>query len=281
MVWESGPARKVSREPNYFPSSTFDSLLELACCGSIPDSQRSLLLADEAMKLHNLDPLTLRIVVQIHLDDLRELANATADRKGKGRAGEVSDASVAIEAYQTELSRQAQLLTDISMCRSISDAVAADAEVISTLALQEEREAQDRRMAMQLADRIATGDNSTSRPASKTADEDIYGVPAPSRPTTTTHAESSLRVATRHNGTSGISSKEPDCVVCGEKHYSNIVLRECPHTYCRSCLVALFEASTRDEALFPPKCCRIPIPIDICRPLLSPTLTEKVSWQRN
>lgn len=29
-------------------------------------------------------------------------------------------------------------------------------------------------------------------------------------------------------------------------------------------------------AVFPPKCCRIPIPIDICRTLLSPTLTGQL-----
>lgn len=58
-----------------------------------------LLLPAEAMELHDLDLLILRVLVQIQLDDLRGLLNATADRKGKGRAGDVSDASVATSNY--------------------------------------------------------------------------------------------------------------------------------------------------------------------------------------
>ncbi|EPQ53528.1 hypothetical protein GLOTRDRAFT_22378, partial [Gloeophyllum trabeum ATCC 11539] len=35
----------------------------------------------------------------------------------------------------------------------------------------------------------------------------------------------------------------------------------CGHSYDPACLLALFEVSTRDESLFPPRCCTLPIPL--------------------
>jgi len=43
----------------------------------------------------------------------------------------------------------------------------------------------------------------------------------------------------------------------------------CGHYYCRDCLVALVESFTRDESLFPLRCCQDPIPIEAVLPALS------------
>ncbi|PSN67710.1 hypothetical protein BS50DRAFT_457483, partial [Corynespora cassiicola Philippines] len=48
-----------------------------------------------------------------------------------------------------------------------------------------------------------------------------------------------------------------------------------PHTYCRTCLTVLFENAITDTSLFPPKCCRLPIPLESCRALLSSSLLKE------
>lgn len=50
------------------------------------------------------------------------------------------------------------------------------------------------------------------------------------------------------------------CVCCTEEHpLSDIIQTECAHNYCCECIVRLFENSLANEALFPPRCCRLPI----------------------
>ena len=45
------------------------------------------------------------------------------------------------------------------------------------------------------------------------------------------------------------------------------------HIYCRGCMVHLFESATKDESLFPPRCCRQPIPLESIQSLLTPEAT--------
>jgi E3 ubiquitin-protein ligase RNF144 len=47
------------------------------------------------------------------------------------------------------------------------------------------------------------------------------------------------------------------------------------HTYCRSCLIDLFTSTINNTALFLPRCCKLPIPLDTCRALLPKALIKK------
>ena len=49
----------------------------------------------------------------------------------------------------------------------------------------------------------------------------------------------------------------------------------CRHEYCRECLDGLFEASMTDESLFPPRCCRQPIPVASVRLFLKLELVQE------
>ena len=52
------------------------------------------------------------------------------------------------------------------------------------------------------------------------------------------------------------------CEACRDaKKYFDLVQAPCRHEYCRDCVRDLFRASLTDESLFPPKCCRMPIPL--------------------
>jgi hypothetical protein len=54
------------------------------------------------------------------------------------------------------------------------------------------------------------------------------------------------------------------CEACHEqmKFYDLATVPHCRHDYCRECLDQLIRHSITDESLFPPRCCRQPIPLD-------------------
>lgn len=67
------------------------------------------------------------------------------------------------------------------------------------------------------------------------------------------------------------TSDSAECIICTERRRSSAMYRApCGHLYCVGCLVDLVDASTRDETLFPLRCCHRPFPEeDILRRLSS------------
>ncbi|KAK0452403.1 hypothetical protein EV421DRAFT_1898139 [Armillaria borealis] len=53
-----------------------------------------------------------------------------------------------------------------------------------------------------------------------------------------------------------------NCSVCLDNIEGHVITAPCGHTYDAACMEALISAATKDESLFPPKCCRDPIPIE-------------------
>jgi len=76
-----------------------------------------------------------------------------------------------------------------------------------------------------------------------------------------------------------------ECVACVEKVPSpHITTAPCSHNYCRRCATRLFEDALRDETLFPPRCCRVSIPLHFVKHLLSQESTirfEEKSLERD
>jgi hypothetical protein len=59
------------------------------------------------------------------------------------------------------------------------------------------------------------------------------------------------------------SKQQSECIACGEmSDYVHVARAPCTHEYCRDCLQRLFEESMLDETLFPPRCCKVPIPLE-------------------
>jgi len=46
------------------------------------------------------------------------------------------------------------------------------------------------------------------------------------------------------------------------------------HSYCRDCLVDLFASCLQNTTLFPPRCCKLPIPLEVCRVMLPKALIK-------
>jgi hypothetical protein len=60
-------------------------------------------------------------------------------------------------------------------------------------------------------------------------------------------------------------SGHDNCIACysSDLHPSDMRRLGCGHNYCFECLRRLFANSVKNESLFPPRCCRIPIPLFI------------------
>ncbi|TQV92925.1 IBR finger domain-containing protein [Cordyceps javanica] len=80
--------------------------------------------------------------------------------------------------------------------------------------------------------------------------------------------ESSKSAASRTQETSVTADDglEQVCAACSEPLGDELaVSAPCGHNYCPDCLTCLFESATTDESLFPPRCCKQPIPLDATR----------------
>jgi len=70
-----------------------------------------------------------------------------------------------------------------------------------------------------------------------------------------------------HQGSSIPKKVRSRCPVCLEdKDTDRLIPLSCVHSYCPECLVDLFERATKDEQLFPPRCCRELIPVSLIYP---------------
>ncbi|TDZ20541.1 hypothetical protein Cob_v006699 [Colletotrichum orbiculare MAFF 240422] len=102
----------------------------------------------QAMLCDDIDDETLRLVLQIQLEDLESIKQSS---KGKTRQGEFSDADIAVEAYKSELKTRILLASDRCMCKSIAKANQLDGRLVSILASQEKQAARDREAALRLS----------------------------------------------------------------------------------------------------------------------------------
>jgi hypothetical protein len=70
-----------------------------------------------------------------------------------------------------------------------------------------------------------------------------------------------------------------NCVICQDPIHGEQICAPCGHYYDVACVTDLFQSATRDESLFPPRCCRQPISFTAVRQHLTPVLialfTEK------
>ncbi|KAK0647064.1 hypothetical protein B0T16DRAFT_429654 [Cercophora newfieldiana] len=222
------------------------------------------------MEIYNFDPETMRVVLLMQLEDLDELAR-TINAKGKNRDGDVPDAVAAVEAYRLELTECSQILADRAICRSVAQAVDLDAAAIRALLAEEERAIQDRDLAFRLAGKPnPRAAAPATQPTTLSADwGNPMDIDADDYAKSLGNAESSKWAASRADVV-----EMKTCVVCGDEHrlFNICTSNACGHSYCRGCLVSLFQASMKDESLFPPKCCGNPITIQMSRHILSAEL---------
>ncbi|KAI1400713.1 hypothetical protein F4819DRAFT_460551 [Hypoxylon fuscum] len=66
-----------------------------------------------------------------------------------------------------------------------------------------------------------------------------------------------------------VTTRTEICRACREvKKVTNLIRTPCHHTYCHDCLAQLFWNAVSNDANFPPRCCRMTIPLEPHEPIL-------------
>ncbi|KAK1974310.1 IBR finger domain-containing protein [Colletotrichum cereale] len=238
------------------------------------------------MLCDEVDDETLQLILQIQLHDLDSIKQRS---KGKNRQGEICDADLAVEAYESELKSRILLVLDRCMCKSMAKANQLDGRLISILVHQEKLAAQDREVAIHLSrggdvNEDSSADTTQGKP-SRVVDEELLGklislyVSTDGYGDVLEQAESSTWAASRGQTTDTakeVKREKRQCNSCLRSSiFTDLARCPCSHEYCRDCLLKLFETSLKDESLFPPRCCGQPIHVNDYRRFLPSTLVRE------
>ncbi|EME79959.1 uncharacterized protein MYCFIDRAFT_56529 [Pseudocercospora fijiensis CIRAD86] len=200
---------------------------------------------------------------------LEEIGLFMQGSKGKHPIGCPPDLEVAFKSFQDELNSYKCFLEDQRLAQSIAAAVHDDSAIIAEMTAKELQCHRDRRMAFELVEgsdeyqvpvhselaesyhHHAEDDILSTIAETVTAnsvidfsdDEDESG---PSMTFAERQAEVLKRMATQYV-----------CSVCRDRYPSAQTIKvECEHRYCIDCAKGLFRRATKDETLFPPRCCK-------------------------
>ncbi|KAK8156557.1 hypothetical protein BKA80DRAFT_337170 [Phyllosticta citrichinensis] len=214
--------------------------------------------------LHTVDADSAALMLQLQLEDINCLFNAS---KGKARVGEVSDQEVALQLCQEDIEASMGILQDRQMSQSIIHAQQTDRHILSELAEQEELAANDRNLAYRLDGRRPEPKPSDCRPSQEEpVDEELLAKLMALH----SSAQGARKLASKSS-----RSCSRECVACATQKSHDIARAPCGHEYCGECLDHLFSDSTKDESLYPPRCCRIPIPFSSVRFVLDKKVAEE------
>ncbi|RYP54640.1 hypothetical protein DL770_010955 [Monosporascus sp. CRB-9-2] len=241
---------------------------------------------DAVTTFSQMDDEDLVLILKLLQEDGQAVMDATQG-KGKQPEGVETDQSLAFKLQIEELQNAEIVAMDRRMTRSIQQAIQVDSDALARL-LDDERQAQsDRAFSIALSKgQVVPGDAPPRDTRKAFGDEDdfldklsciyVTGIKDEDidsdddEQTATTgwkqQPESSGWAASRRpppQARSGQRQQQKrNCVACGEsKHFAELARAPCRHEYCGECLSRLFEGATVDETLFPPRCCRQPIPL--------------------
>jgi len=154
------------------------------------------------------------------------------------------------------------LLEDLRLAHSLNDALRFDGHYLEALSIvnQAESEDHDAALALQRGDPLpaptecqrSLGDPFIFASLNLTK----HATEASTVGSSSNHDEDDAFVTFVEFSSRPSTSHRHECIVCTDRISSLISFRApCGHDYCRPCLVDLARASTRDESLFPLRCC--------------------------
>ncbi|EIN08610.1 hypothetical protein PUNSTDRAFT_103484 [Punctularia strigosozonata HHB-11173 SS5] len=172
---------------------------------------------------------------------------------------------------------------DRVLAQSIDSALATDHALVQACQAEENQARDDRRVALALSQGIPVRPAASSASAARPS----TSKPAASSTPASTTATSILSTLVTNSGratpkaphgstyTAAPSSKPKpakECTSCRDKITGPSIAGPCGHPYDVECITDLVEAATRDQSLFPIRCCTQPIPFSLIRPHLSSQL---------
>ncbi|KAI0198035.1 hypothetical protein F4808DRAFT_271550 [Astrocystis sublimbata] len=223
------------------------------------------------------------LIIQLLQQDSEEMASA-AIGKGKQREGTVSDEQAAFNLFIQELQGAETFFADRRMTRSIQSAIQFDGDALVQSQNEEAMAEHDHNLSVSLSNGGGeTAQQNISPPL--TLDDELYekmaciyitGIDDADSDGDTVvgnQPESSSWAASRPGGR---TQRKRACEACGDqKHFAELCRAPCRHEYCRECLSHLFRDAMVDESLFPPRCCKQPIPLDMSQLFLDPNVIRQ------
>lgn len=226
------------------------------------------------MDLHETDPATLALIIELQREDIAALAN---ENRVEGRD---LDYSRALDIYNDELLRLDRSIAGhqarVRIDRPVATAEAAMTTDQTFEAVQPPSDAAPQHEAQALEHTRETTPN-----AEEPGDALSIGIQGLEITSSDQDAldqpESSATGASRAHNPETIPPESRECISCQEQHSpTNLAPCPCAHEYCRACIRRVFTNSTLDEFMFPPRCCGLAIPLEQdVQNLLSPDLLEQ------
>ena len=235
-----------------------------------------------------MDPETAKMAIQLQLADIDDLLDGLYDDEDLP----TGDARSGFELMRQDLQKQLQVLTGQVLSLNILREEHNNRLAFSRLLKEEKQASGDHQLARRLAnlksdnvDINRGAESTTSACVDWNPDADLQWGVAKEIYATALKCKVSDRAPL--NGIRTIKSGDGQantqsrilgsealvkCNACMEavRKEDALTLKCEPeaHTYCRDCLVDLFTSAITDSSLFPPKCCKLPVPLEICRALL-------------
>jgi len=212
---------------------------------------------------------------------LREVNIYEGKQKGKKAAHMILDPSMASQTFQSELRSKLALLRDMKLAHSIANAVNSDGRVITELLRSEVQAREDRQAAL----RISSNDRDLEDPPPYTENPTtlVNNTEAFQRDTRLKYEDhfivsddeeeagpSSTYLNHQAEALDEFPKENRQCCTCYDNFRPiDVIKLQCKHIFCAGCLKGLFLRATKDESLFPPKCCRQHIPLSLVRGRMS------------
>ena len=184
------------------------------------------------------------------------------------------DIDVAYNHFQKELQAYTDFLADQKLAQSIGAAVHTDSAAIEALTSQDVQAHEDRRLAMGMSDidpefeapppsahgnlqgevrdwmSTVSGNNAAASVIEFSDDE--------------TEAGPAMSYLERQADTIKKLSTVYKCCACFDRFpRTSTLTTKCGHRYCIDCMKGVFMRSTKDEGLYPPRCCKRLLPLDL------------------
>ncbi|KAH7930749.1 hypothetical protein BV22DRAFT_1000244 [Leucogyrophana mollusca] len=225
------------------------------------------------------------LIAKLVLEDINDIE---ASRKGKSREdAPLTDEQLAIKEQAEASQELLGLLTDFRFALSMDEALEADRSHLAAFSVLNEGEEDDHLAALALSrgedlplptvfqqaledPSVLEQETDSGSNVSSDGDSGDSLLSAPS-------VQPQLLV--KHFWTPRTSMPlRVECIICGDGISSTRSFRApCSHYYCLGCLVNLAEASTRDETLYPLRCCKQQLPVDKVNSLLPSALRAVVN----
>lgn len=233
-----------------------------------------------------MDDDSAQVVLSLQLRDLNRLLGTSVEASDSINK---FDGRIALISYRDEVAARLSFIQDRRMGRSIARAVIQDESTLQQARSQENEAIRDRAVACQMGglrneqctipiidltddtnDLVMTGYAHLNEAISE--DIDLMEIDVTHQDTPAPHTwpeqnspildgklPKNVQPSPFMESNLGVQKL---CVSCGEGvHYFKAVYAPCGHDYCQNCAKRLFLNSTRDESLFPPRCCRQTIPL--------------------